>query len=86
MKLLLDRLLVRRAPLTSEGGIVIPEKAGEKSDRGEVVRTGPGRKDAPMTVRAGDKVLFDKHAGQTVEVDGEELIVLYEGEVIGILS
>jgi chaperonin GroES len=85
MRLLLDRLLVRRSPLTSEGGIVIPEKAGEKSDRGVVLYVGPGRKDATMVVKVGDEVIFDKHAGQVVKLDGEELLSLYEAEVIGIL-
>lgn len=87
---LLDRIIVRRLPLTSEGGIVIPEKAGEKSDRGVVLAVGPGRWGPTDRIRmhliVGDKVLFDKNAGQTVQLNGEDVLSLYEAEVIGVLS
>ena len=88
---LLDRLIVRKLEqYESDGGGIIPEKVQDKSDRGVVVAVGPGRKSAdgsviPMTVKVGDRVIFDKVANQTITLNDKQYLVLYEAEVIGIL-
>ena len=88
---LLDRLIVRKLEqYESDGGVIIPEKVQDKSDRGVVVAVGPGRKSAdgsviPMTVKVGDRVIFDKVANQTITLNDKQYLVLYEAEVIGIL-
>ncbi len=88
-----DRVIVKR--LESErktaSGIVIPDTAGEKPDQGEVIAVGNGKilEDGsvrPMSVKPGDKVLFGKYAGQTVKVDGEELLVLREEDILGVIE
>lgn len=88
-----DRLLVRR--LESEektaGGIIIPDSAKEKPMQGEVLATGSGirsedGKVTPLDVKAGDYVLFGKWSGTEVSIDGEELIVMKESDVLGILD
>lgn len=88
-----DRVIVKR--LESErmtaAGIVIPDSAGEKPDQGEVLAVGPGKRDdagkiIPMDVKVGDRVLFGKYAGQTVKVDGEELLVMREEDIMGVLE
>jgi len=70
---------------------VIPDSAAEKPEQGEVVAVGPGRRDdkgelIPMEVKAGDLVLFGKYAGQTIKVDGEELLVMREDDVMGVVE
>ena len=77
-----DRVIVKRleAERTTASGIVLPDTAGEKPDQGEVLAVGPGKRDEagkllPMDVKVGDRVLFGKYAGQTVKVNGEELLV-----------
>ena len=88
-----DRVIVKR--LESErmtaAGIVIPDSAGEKPDQGEVLAVGPGKRDdsgkiIPMDVKVGDRVLFGKYAGQTVKVDGQELLVMREEDIMGVLE
>ncbi|CUB07343.1 MAG: co-chaperone GroES [Tepidiphilus sp.] len=88
-----DRVIVKR--LESErktaSGIVIPDTAGEKPDQGEVIAVGNGKiledgKVRPMSVKPGDKILFGKYAGQTVKVDGEELLVLREEDILGVIE
>ena len=88
-----DRIIVKRieAQRTTASGIVIPDTAAEKPEQGEVIAVGPGRRDdkgelIPMEVKAGDLVLFGKYAGQTVKVDGEELLVMREDDVMGIVE
>jgi len=78
-----DRVIVKRLDneRTTASGIVIPESAAEKPDQGEVLAVGPGKqtedgKVLKMDVKVGDKVLFGKYAGQTVKVDGEEVLVI----------
>ena len=73
------------------GGIVLPDSAGEKPDQGEVLAVGPGKRDEagkliPMDVKVGDRVLFGKYAGQTVKVDGQELLVMREEDIMGVLE
>ncbi|MBI5780580.1 MAG: co-chaperone GroES [Rhodocyclales bacterium] len=88
-----DRVIVKR--LESErktaSGIVIPDTAGEKPDQGEVIAVGNGKiledgKVRPMSVKPGDKILFGKYAGQTVKVEGEELLVLREEDILGVIE
>lgn len=88
-----DRVIVKRveAERTTASGIVIPESAGEKPDQGEVLAVGPGKRDdngkaIALDVKVGDKVLFGKYAGQTVKVDGQELLVMREEDLMGVLE
>jgi chaperonin GroES len=84
-----DRVVVRRleAEERTEGGIVLPDTAKEKPQRGEVVACGPGKlldngKRAAMEVKPGDKVLFGKYSGNEVKVQGEELVIMREGDIL----
>jgi chaperonin GroES len=88
-----DRVLVKR--LDSErktaSGIVIPESAAEKPDQGEILAVGPGKRDEAgkliaMDVKVGHRVLFGKYAGQSIKVDGEELLVMREDDIMGIIE
>jgi len=88
-----DRLLVRRMKEEEKtaGGIIIPDTAKEKPQRGEVVATGNGRvtddgKVRPMDVKAGDKVLFSKYAGTDLKLGAEEYLMITESDVLGILN
>ena len=88
-----DRVLVRRTEgdEKTSGGLIIPDSAKEKPAEGEVVSCGDGaRKDSgeliDMAVSAGDKVLFGKWSGTEVTVDGEELLIMKESDVLGVLS
>jgi chaperonin GroES len=90
---LYDRVIVKRIETqrTTASGIVIPDSAAEKPEQGEVVAVGNGRLLQDGTLRAlqlkvGDHVLFGKYAGQTVKVDGEELLVMREEDVMGVLE
>ncbi len=88
-----DRVIVKR--LDSErqtaSGIVIPESASEKPDQGTVVAVGPGKRSddgtvLPLDLKVGDKVLFGKYAGQSVKVDGEEVLVIREEEILAVFE
>ena len=88
-----DRVLVRRTEGEEKtaGGLIIPESAKEKPAEGEVISAGEGaRKDSgdliPMAVKAGDKVLFGKWSGTEVTVDGEELLIMKESDILGVIS
>ncbi|TQV89201.1 co-chaperone GroES [Aliikangiella coralliicola] len=88
-----DRVLVRRTEdeTTSAGGIVIPDNAKEKPSRGEVLAVGNGKhldngEVRSLDVKVGDKVLFGKYAGNEVKVDGEELLVMREDDIMGIIE
>lgn len=88
-----DRVLVRRAdPETkTAGGIIIPDSVEEKPMEGEVVSTGNGHVNdngevRPLDVKSGDKVIFSKWAGTEVTIDGEELMVMKESDIIGIIA
>ena len=90
---LADRVIVKRidSETKTASGIVIPDAAAEKPDQGEVLAVGNGKilddgKVRPMAVKAGDKVLFGKYAGQTVKVDGEELLVMREEDIMGVVE
>ena len=88
-----DRVLVRRVESddTTKGGLIIPETAKEKPQEGEVIATGEGaRKDSgeliAMSVKEGDKVLFGKWSGTEVTLDGEELLIMKESDILGIIA
>lgn len=88
-----DRVIVKRLEeeRTTASGIVIPDSATEKPDQGMVLAIGTGKKDdngksIALDVKVGDKVLFGKYAGQTVKVDGEELLVMREEDIMGIVE
>ena len=88
-----DRVIVKRLEeeRKTASGIVIPDTAAEKPDQGEVMAVGKGKiledgKVRPLEVKQGDKVLFGKYAGQTVKVKGEELLVIREEDVMGVLE
>ncbi|SAL88299.1 chaperonin Cpn10 [Caballeronia arvi] len=90
---LYDRVIVKRIETqrTTASGIAIPDSAAEKPEQGEVVAVGSGRllQDGalrPLQLQVGDQVLYDKYAGQTVKVDGEELLVMREEDVMGALE
>jgi chaperonin GroES len=88
-----DRLVVRRLEeeTTSAGGIVLPDSATEKPSQGEVLAIGPGKTldngdVKPVDVKVGDKVIFGQYGGSTVKLDGEELLILNESEIFGVLE
>jgi chaperonin GroES len=88
-----DRVIIKRleAETKSAGGIVIPDAAAEKPIKGEVVAVGTGKilddgKVRPMAVKAGDTVLFGKYSGTEVKVDGEELLVMREEDLVAIIE
>ena len=87
------RVIVKRLEeeRKTASGIVIPDAAAEKPDQGQVISVGPGKRDengkaVGMDVKAGDRVLFGKYAGQTVKVDGEELLVMREEDIMGVVE
>jgi len=88
-----DRVLVRR--VTSEektaGGIIIPDTAKEKPSEGEILAAGPGARDeagklVPLDVKVGDRILFGKWSGTEVKIDGEDLLIMKESDVMGIIA
>ena len=88
-----DRVVVRRIEEDERtpGGIIIPDTAKEKPQQGEVVATGPGARDEkgevqPLDVKAGDRVLFGKWSGTEVKIDGEELLIMKENDILGVLE
>ena len=88
-----DRVIIKRLDneRKTASGIVIPESAAEKPDQGEVIAVGPGKKTEdgkvlPVDLKVGDKVLFGKYAGQAVKVDGEELLVIREEEILAVVQ
>ena len=88
-----DRVLVRRVEeeAKSKGGIIIPDTAKEKPQEGEVIAVGPGARDedgkrVAMDVKAGDRILFGKWSGTEVKIDGEDLIIMKESDILGLLE
>ena len=88
-----DRVLVRRVEPEAKttGGIIIPDTAQEKPMEGEVVAAGPGARDDdgkvhPLDVKTGDRVLFGKWSGTEIKIDGEELMIMKESDVMGIVA
>lgn len=88
-----DRVIIKRLEeeKVSAGGIVIPDSAAEKPSRGEVIAAGNGKiledgKVRPIAVKTGDKVLFGKYSGTEVKVDGEDLLIMKESDIMGVLA
>ncbi len=90
---LLDRVVVRRleAEEKTSGGIIIPDTAKEKPQEGEVVAVGPGARDntgtlVELSVKAGDRILFGKWSGTEVKIDGEDLLIMKESDILGVID
>lgn len=88
-----DRVIVKRLDLETKtaSGIVLPEAAAEKPDQGEILAVGNGKilddgKVRPLAVKVGDRVLFGKYSGQTVKVDGDELLVMREEDLFAVIE
>jgi chaperonin GroES len=88
-----DRILVRRVEEaeTTRGGIIIPDSAKDKPQEGEVISAGKGKvnedgKVFPLAVKEGDRILFGKYAGTEIKLDGEDLVIMREEEVLGIIT
>jgi len=88
-----DRVVLRRIEEDerTKGGIIIPDTAKEKPQQGEVVAVGPGARDdkgvvQPLEVKAGDRVLFGKWSGSEVKIDGEDLLIMKESDILGVLE
>ena len=88
-----DRVIVKRidSETKTSSGIVIPDSAAEKPDQGEILAVGPGKKNdkgelIPVDVKVGERVLFGKYSGQTVKVDGEELLVMKEEDLFAVVE
>lgn len=84
---LADRVLIKPAPAEEKtsSGIIIPDSAKEKPQRGTVLAAGPGKKDEPMTVKKGDVVLYGKYSGTEIQVDGEDLLIMRESDIFAIV-
>jgi chaperonin GroES len=88
-----DRVVVRRieAQEKTKGGIIIPDTAQEKPQEGEIIAVGPGGRDetgklTPLDVKAGDTVLFGKWSGTEVKIDGEDLLIMKESDIMGVVG
>lgn len=88
-----DRVVIRRAEgdIKSKGGIIIPDNAKEKPQQGQAIAVGPGSRDEngkllPLDVKAGDAVLFGKWSGTEVKIDGEDLLIMKEADIMGIID
>jgi chaperonin GroES len=88
-----DRVVVRRTENESKtaGGIIIPDTAAEKPQQGEIIAVGPGARDEngkvqPLDVKKGDRVLFGKWSGTEVKIDGQELLIMKESDIMGVLD
>src|SRR5215213_2068210 len=88
-----DRVVVRRidAEEKTKGGIIIPDTAKEKPQEGEIIAAGPGARDEngkvqPLDVKAGDRVLFGKWSGTEVRIDGEDLLIMKEADIMGVIK
>jgi len=87
IKPLADRVIIEPAQAEEKtaGGIIIPDTAKEKPQRGTVVAVGPGKKDEPMTVKVGDKVLYGKYAGTEITVDGKDYLIMRESDIVAVV-
>jgi chaperonin GroES len=88
-----DRVVVRRitAEEKTKGGIIIPDTAQEKPQEGQVIAVGPGSRDEagkliPVDIKSGDRVLFGKWSGTEVKLDGEELLIMKESDIMGVIA
>jgi chaperonin GroES len=82
-----DRVIVKPAPAEEKtaGGIIIPDTAKEKPQKGTVVAAGPGKKDEPMTVKSGDTVMYGKYAGTEISVEGQDYLIMRESDILAIV-
>ena len=82
-----DRVIVKAAAAEEKtaGGIIIPDTAKEKPQRGVVIAAGPGKKDEPVTVKPGDTVLFGKYAGTEIQVEGKDYLIMKQGDILAII-
>ena len=82
-----DRVIVKPAAAEEKtaGGIIIPDTAKEKPQRGVVVAAGPGKKDEPVTVKNGDTVLYGKYAGTEIQIEGEDYLIMRESDILAIV-
>jgi chaperonin GroES len=87
VKPLQDRVLVKPADAETKtaGGIIIPDTAKEKPQRGTVVAAGPGKKDEPTSVKAGDTILYGKYSGTEIQIDGQDYLIMRESDIFAIL-
>ena len=87
IKPLADRVLVEAAPAEEKtaAGIIIPDTAKEKPQRGTVIAVGIGKKDEPMTVKAGDNVLYGKYAGTEINYEGKDYLIMKESDILAII-
>jgi len=87
IKPLADRVVVQpaAAETKTKGGIIIPDTAKEKPQKGTVVAAGPGKKDEPVTVKVGDSVLYGKYSGTEINIDGQEYLIMRESDIFAIL-
>src|SRR5580692_615875 len=88
-----DRVLIKRVEEEekTKGGIIIPDTAKEKPQEGEVIAVGPGARDdsgkvQPLDLKVGDRILFGKWSGSEVKLDGEDLLIMKEGDILGVLA
>ena len=88
-----DRVVVKRVEqeTKSAGGIIIPDTAAEKPQQGEIIAVGPGARDdagklVPLDVKRGDRVLFGKWSGTEVKLDGEDLLIMKESDIMGVIA
>lgn len=93
LKPLLDRVVIKRIEEENKtaGGIIIPDTAKEKPSQGIIVSVGPGGRDEagheiPMTLKVGDRVLFGKWSGTEIKIEGEDLVIMKESEIFGVLE
>ena len=82
-----DRVIVKpaKAEEKTAGGIIIPDTAKEKPQRGTVMASGPGKKDEPVTVKIGDTVLYGKYSGTEIQIEGEDLLIMRESDILAIV-
>lgn len=87
IKPLADRVLVEPAEAETKtaSGIIIPDTAKEKPQRGKIIAVGEGKKDEPMTVKAGDMVLYGKYSGTEINIDGKEYLIMRESDIYAII-
>ena len=87
IKPLADRVLVKAAEAETKtaGGIIIPDSAKEKPQRGTVIAAGPGKKDEPMTVKSGDNVLYGKYAGTEISLEGSDYLIMRESDILAVV-
>ena len=88
MKPINDRVVIKPSPTEemTKGGIIIPDTAKEKPQRGEVVAVGPGKDGNKLTVKKGDTVLYGKYSGQELQLEGEEYLIMREDDILVILD